>query len=199
MKIPLETADRWAEQILDELRPHCTRIEVAGSIRRRRPVVGDIDLVIQTDTPMAVRERILSSAAEIVTNGKQTLIVTLSNGVRVDAWFAHGPAGDLFGAAQRPNFGALLLTRTGSREFNIWLVSWAKRRGLQWKPNAGVFQYGRCIAAESEEAVFDALGMPIIPPEKREVGANTGAHRMAPAECASTVPPLVVHSGSEDK
>jgi DNA polymerase (family 10) len=162
----------------------CSRIEIAGSIRRRRPHVADIDLVIEPKdvaSGLLVRERLQAPAANVIAAGRETIIVTLKNGVQVDAWFAHGPAGDLFGAAQRPNFGALLLTRTGSREFNIWLVSWAKRRGLQWKPHAGVFHYGRCIAAETEETIFDALGMPAIPPEKREVGANAAGERPLPA------------------
>jgi DNA polymerase (family 10) len=174
MKIPLETADRWAEQILDELRPHCTRIEVAGSIRRRRPVVGDIDLVIQTDTPMAVRERILSSAAEIVTNGKQTLIVTLSNGVKIDAWFAHPDQPELFVPGRPCNWGSLLLCRTGSAEFNVWLCQLARRSGLHWRPHDGLFRGNHCLASDTEEAIFDALRLPFIPPEKREVGASNG-------------------------
>lgn len=168
MEMPLDRARQYADKIVAALEPYCSRIEVAGSIRRRRPVVHDIDLVvIPTDWP-ALKARALEHAHEI-TSGDCVFRLQLTTGIQVDIYRAHGPMPDLF--VPRPtNWGTLLLCRTGSAEHNILLCRHAKALGRSWNPHHGVFTADETlIASETEEDVFRALDMDFIPPEEREV------------------------------
>jgi DNA polymerase (family 10) len=174
-RLPLATARRLAERIAAELAPLCQRVAIAGSIRRGRPEVGDIDLVILPITGgtgiVAVHQRILRTGPRVLKSGPQYLVVLLEGGVQLDVWFASpGEEADLFGGGRtRSNFGTLLLCRTGSVAHNIWLVEMAKARGLRWNPHWGVFNaQDEPIASETEEQIFAALGLPFTPPELRE-------------------------------
>src|SRR5438876_12139133 len=87
--IPLAQAERLAAKIVTELNTFCERIEIAGSIRRRRPVVNDIDIVAlpmpgQTN---ALRARVLERTAPI-SDGKEIILTRLANGVQLDLWLA---------------------------------------------------------------------------------------------------------------
>jgi DNA polymerase (family X) len=168
----LDFAGRLATRIVAELAPLCERIEVAGSIRRRRPMVGDIDLValpLQGGAE-AFRARVKRSA-RVAVDGQQNLIVELANGVQVDVFIARRKSvPDLFGAQVRGNFGSLLLCRTGSREHNIYVAQRALAEGWKWDPYAGLFDgAGHWLAGEWEEReIFERLGMGWIEPERRE-------------------------------
>lgn len=172
--IPLTRATKIAAKVAAELSPFCSRIELAGSIRRQRPEVGDIDLVlVPTDRP-AIEQRV-TRLCKLGRCGDQYLEAVMPDGTQLDLWFAHPgapPELDIFGVPlgpQRPaNFGSMLLCRTGSTMHNVHLIEHAKRRGLVWNAHWGVYRDGRCIASETEEAVFEALGLPFVPPEQRE-------------------------------
>jgi DNA polymerase (family X) len=163
----LAHAQKLADRIAEELRPYCSRMEIAGSIRRRRPEVGDIDLVCLASNPIALRDRILRNSA-LVQDGGMNLIARLSNGVQLDIFLAQPSFKDLI--EQRPgNFGSLLLCRTGSVAHNVFLVEHAKKLGLKWNPYYGVFDArGQCLASETEEEIFKALRLEFVAPEKRE-------------------------------
>lgn len=167
--IPLPQATKWAEGIVAELAPFCDRIEIAGSIRRRRPFVNDVDLVvlIKRGLEKEFRNRV-TRTARVIKDGPQNFIVGLSNGLRLDIFIARHPQKDLFRTNQG-NFGTLLICRTGSKEHNIWLVNHAKINGLQWKPYDGVCdEEGNVLTGEDERACFTALGLDWIEPERRE-------------------------------
>ncbi len=169
MKLPLAQADRIAAKIVEALSPFCERIEVAGSIRRRRPFVGDVDVVaLPREGQLAgLRER-ARQATTVVTDAEQTLVVRLANGVQLDLWLARPAVKDFFSEVPT-NFGTLLLLRTGSKEHNVHLIEHAKRVGLRWNTYHGVFDgHGKCLACETEEGIFKALGMDFVPPERRE-------------------------------
>jgi DNA polymerase (family 10) len=175
--IPLARATAWAEKIVDELTPYCKQPpRIAGSIRRKRPTVNDVDLVVLAKGDGAdLRARCKKNAVEIVEEGEMTLIVILKSGLQLDIWFAREPKRDLFGVEIPGNFGSLLLCRTGSKEHNIWLCNQAADRGLHWNPYAGLHGKperpgGPCplIAGETEESIFKALNIPFIKPEDRE-------------------------------
>jgi DNA polymerase (family 10) len=168
MSLSLSQAEKLAKKILAELSPFCERIEIAGSIRRRRPAVNDIDIVALPafDQVNALRERVLRNTSPI-SDGKEIILTRLSNGVQLDLWIADRPHRDLF--SKRPtNFGVLLLSRTGSKEHNIWLCQRAESLGRRLNPHHGVFEQRRCLASASEEDVFAALNLDFIPPERRE-------------------------------
>lgn len=162
-----------AKQIEAALLPFCERIAIAGSIRRSRPQVNDIDLVIlaKAGQRQAFMDRCLVRGVA-VTNGEQNAIFRLRlsdrTEIQLDLFFARPPRRDLL-AYEPGNFGSLLLCRTGSKEHNIFLVEHAKQMGLVWHPYRGVFDAaGKCLAAESEEEIFQALDLEFINPARRE-------------------------------
>jgi DNA polymerase (family 10) len=162
-----------ATKICTGIQPMCERVEIAGSIRRARPEVNDIDLVILAhQTQLAAIHARFRKSCTPVTTGLLNCIYRLrlpdQVEVQIDLFFARPPLKELLQTVPG-NFGSLLLCRTGSKEHNIHLVEHAKRRGLQWKPYEGVFDGdGYCLASETEESIFDALNLPFIPPERRE-------------------------------
>jgi len=166
--IALDKADKLAAKIVAALAPYCERIEIAGSIRRRRPLVNDIDIVClpKRGDYQTLRERVLVHS-RVVTEGPQTIITRLQNDVQLDLWIAHQPKKDLFSTTPT-NFGVLLLSRTGSKEHNIWLCQVAEKLGRRLNPHHGVFENRRLLASATEEEVFAALNMHFVPPERRE-------------------------------
>lgn len=173
-QMPLCYARQLALKIWGELKPLCRQIVIAGSIRRSRPVVGDIDLVIEADEIQ--RQAILDRCRanwEPATDGAQNCIFrkTRCDGteLQLDIFFARPETKTLFETVPG-NFGTLLLCRTGSARHNIKLVEHAKRNGLRWNPYQGVYdQDNRLLASATEESVFEALGLPYIDPVRREV------------------------------
>lgn len=172
----LSHAKRFADRIVAELSPHCDRIEIAGSVRRRRPYVNDIDIVC---IPKGVegRDRLIERCRQrghLLKNGGQyveLMYMIIARGanteIHLDLWFAHAGQGDLF-SRQPSNWGMLLLARTGSKEHNIMLAGMAKSKGLVFSPHEGLKRGEAIIASETEEAIFRTLGLPYVPPEERE-------------------------------
>jgi len=174
--LPLATADRYASQIVEWLGPYVGAVAIAGSIRRRRPVCGDVDLVIipkiqeVADLTGAVIERrnltaeflheyVASGRGELLAGKRESpdlLLIRLPK-CQLDVFFADDK-----------NWGTRLLCRTGSKEHNIWLCQKAYARGLHWHPYRGVKDGLRWLPAASEQDVFDQLGLGFIPPERRE-------------------------------
>ncbi len=106
--LPLGRAEKLALKIIAELKPFCERIEIAGSIRRGRSLVNDIDIVALPgfDQINALRERVLRNTRPQI-DGNETIICRLENGVQVDLWLAQRPHKNLFGETTPTNFGAL--------------------------------------------------------------------------------------------
>lgn len=182
----LHEAMTLAERIQREIEAFCEpgRCAIAGSVRRGRPEVNDIDFVVlpKPGQEPALRER-CKRTADVISEGPKVLIVRLKNGMQVDFYFAVPETADLLDR-QPSNFGAILLIRTGSKEHNIKLAEIAKNHGLalkagvgvfgfgEWRRSAGdtedVYEGGRLIASETEEQIFEALGMQWIAPALRE-------------------------------
>jgi DNA polymerase (family 10) len=161
----LTTAQTLAARIVEELSPYCSRIEIAGSIRRGLAEVNDIDLVLIPEHPSALRDRVLRNATPIQ-DGERNLLVRLKTGVQLDIFMAHGETRDLL-EAKPTNWGTLLLCRTGSKEHNIKLAQRASRLGLQWKTYEGIFRGRDLIASATETDLFTALEMPYLEPHER--------------------------------
>lgn len=165
------------EIIVEALRPMCQRIDIAGSVRRGRPVVNDLDLVLlpKPGQVEAVRER-ACARTRLVTYGPQTLIVALpvprgyqhhEREIQIDIWFARDTTRDLIEEIPG-NYGTLLMCRTGSREHNIRICQRAANLGLHWNPHQGLLKDNQVIASAAEEDIFAALGLSPIPPGFRE-------------------------------
>jgi len=168
MKIPLKKARDYAEKIVEELRPMCERIEIAGSIRRQCPEVGDIDLVIEPKRGQmhAIKSRCLRGGPMVMADGDLNYLLMLVGNVQLDIFFARAQVDDLL-APKPPNFGTILLCRTGSKEHNIWMISKAKAAGVAWLPYEGVLMNGQIVASETEEEIFRMIGVEYVKPENR--------------------------------
>ena len=195
----LHLAMTLAERIQRELAVFCLRCEIVGSIRRARPEVGDIDLVILpkvSTSPRPMVEQIKARCKErcrVTTDGRQNFICEMKIGgaagtaFQLDIFFAHNGVDDLLNP-QPTNFGSLLLCRTGSKEHNIMLCARAKSMDMHWNPYQGLFaggmweldgqtstyKGGTLIASETEEKIYSALGMKWVSPALREANAPKG-------------------------
>lgn len=162
-RMPLKVAEKTGNQILSEIKkiPGVQQAVLAGSLRRKKETVGDIDIVItaehrvwkkiiQTITRIPQVEKVLAA-------GQTKASLILKNNVQVDVRIVH-----------EHEFGAALFYFTGSKEHNIQLRTMAKQRG--WKVNEyGVFdeKTGKRLAGRTEEEIYSLFGLHYIPPEKR--------------------------------
>ena len=142
-----------------------SRLEPAGSVRRWKETIGDLDLLAVSDQPELVMEafRALPSVAELVVNGPTKSRVRLQNGLECD-----------LRVVQRQHWGAALQYFTGSKEHNVAMRELALRQG--WSLNEyGLTATGKGEATEgeerffeTEEALYEFLGLAWVPPELRE-------------------------------
>jgi DNA polymerase (family X) len=153
-------ADQHVQEILAHLRG-CKAIEqiaAAGSYRRGKDTVGDLDfLVAASDVPAAMdRLAAFPGVESIIVRGETKTSLRLKAGIQVD-----------LRAVPAESFGAALQYFTGSKAHNIILRGRAKSRGLKIN-EYGVFRGERSIAGRTEEEVYATLDLPCFPPELRE-------------------------------
>jgi DNA polymerase (family 10) len=133
-------------------------VVVAGSYRRRRDTVGDLDILVTSRHGAAVGDRLAKyeNVASILAHGPARTTVILRSGLQVD-----------LGVVREHSYGAALLYFTGSKAHNIALRGLANERG--WKLNEyGLFDGKRRIAGATEESVYKKLDLAFVPPELRE-------------------------------
>jgi DNA polymerase (family 10) len=167
-RVPIDTALHIAESIIAALKELKTvqQITPAGSLRRWRETIGDIDILATTTEPESVMDKFihLPWVTEILDHG-----MTKSSVIMVwDGRRKYSLQVDLR-VVPPENFGAALQYFTGSKDHNITLRSRALRQGLTIN-EYGVFEEktGKQVAGATEEDVYAALGLPWIPPEMRE-------------------------------
>lgn len=158
-----------AQHIEYTLRPYCERIEIAGSLRRQRPFVGDIELVAIPKRPVdlfGMPQMGTDTALDQFLVEKQ---VKLSKNGRKYKQFTYGKHKvDLFLPETKAHWGSIFLIRTGSHEFNMWLMAVrAKQLGLRFTDGL-LYDNGRVVDTYTEEAVFAALQMRFVPPTDRD-------------------------------
>ena len=147
-----------------------------GSLRRFAETIGDIDLVVASSTPEAVMAAVVSHplAKEVVGSGTTKTSILTHAGMQVDVR-----------VVSPDQFGAALVYFTGSKAHNVALREQAIDRG--WLLNEyGLFEEDVLIAAASEESIYQALDLPLIPPPLRE---NSGEIEAA---AQGRLPDLVV-------
>ena len=158
----LPTARGIARQIGEALRAHggVERLEIAGSLRRMKETVKDVDLLVTSTEPAHVIRTLttLPSIVEILAQGPTKASVRHQDGLAIDLRVVEPGA-----------FGAALQYFTGSKEHNVKLREMAARRGLRIS-EYGVFDEatGARVGGATEEEVYAAVGLPWIPPELRE-------------------------------
>ncbi len=146
-------------EVLSQL-PQAQRVEIAGSLRRGRETIGDIDILVASDDPQPILDATatMRGVSKILAHGAKKTSVLLGPGVQVDVRVVEPQV-----------FGSALHYFTGSKEHHVKLRTRAKRQGLKIS-EYGVFREGsdEAIACATEEDVFAALGLAFIPPELRE-------------------------------
>lgn len=154
----LERAQSIASEIVERLRPYCQEIEVAGSIRRKKRFVRDIDIVLVARDPWGLRTAINELASSFTRQGSKMLSFSYQK-AQVDIYFA-----------SPETWATLLLIRTGSTAHNIHLCAVAKHKGWHLRANGeGLFdENGKRIAGDTEQSIFQALGVPYQEPEERD-------------------------------
>lgn len=171
-RFSLAFARKCCDKLVPWLEPFCLRLQVAGSVRRKCPTIGDIDLVCIPKTrdvmdifgePTGETENLLGKEIHetckekgwVISKDGPQCIIFESAGVQVDIWMG-----------KPTNWGTLLMCRTGSKEHNIWLAMGAEKRGGRWNPHDGL-RLGGYNHAGTEEDIYKALGVPFLPPEAR--------------------------------
>ncbi|GAA4207094.1 DNA polymerase/3'-5' exonuclease PolX [Streptosporangium oxazolinicum] len=149
------TAMDLAERVIASL-PGAERIAYAGSLRRMKDTVGDIDILVVGPESLMDDFKAQPYVAEVVASGEKKTSIRTAQGVQVDLRLI--PA---------ESWGAAMMYFTGSKEHTVHLREIIVKKG--WKLSEyGLFDGDRLIAAATEEEVFGALGMEWIPPTLRE-------------------------------
>ncbi|HEY6609660.1 MAG TPA: DNA polymerase/3'-5' exonuclease PolX [Pseudomonas sp.] len=185
VELLLHTPQRWllsrvapiAERLLEALRevPGVIEVATAGSLRRCRDTVGDLDILVSARSGSPVIQRLTgdTQVASVLAAGTTRASVRLHSGLQVDLRLLSPQA-----------WGAGLLYLTGSKAHNIALRRMAQERGLKIS-EYGLYRGRQRIAGDSEAAIYQALGLPWIAPELREARGEIEAAQ------AGTLPHLV--------
>jgi len=133
-------------------------ISIAGSLRRMKETVGDMDILAFSSQPAEVMDFFTSmeNVEAVIAKGETKSSVRLESGIQVDLRIV-----------PKESFGSALQYFTGSKEHNIEVRRIAVRAGCKLN-EYGLFKGEKRIAGETEEGVYRALGMDYIPPELRE-------------------------------
>lgn len=155
----LEVAQKIAAEVVKRISPYCQRIEVAGSIRRRKPLPRDIDIVLIPSDPWNLESEVLALARPFQPKLSGEKLKRFDyNGAQIDLYYATAET-----------WATLLLIRTGSKENNIRLCTLAKKKGWHLAASGdGLFDdTSRRVAGDSEESIYGALGLPYQKPSER--------------------------------
>jgi DNA polymerase (family 10) len=159
-RFKLAIAAQYAAALIEHLRraPGVAEVVAAGSLRRAKETVGDVDLLATASDGAAVCRHFTQypDVAEVLQSGATRASVVLKSGLQVD-----------LRVVPQESYGAALMYFTGSKAHNIRLRNLALEQGLKLN-EYGLFKDRRAIAGASEEEVYAALGLPWIPPELRE-------------------------------
>jgi len=159
-RFKLAVAAQYAEPLRRYLAetPGVEQAVVAGSYRRSRETVGDIDILVTAKNSEAAMERLVGydEVKEVLAHGGTRATVVLRAGLQVDVRVVDSAC-----------FGAALQYFTGSKAHNIEVRRLAQERKLKIS-EYGVFRGNKRIAGETEESVYRAVGLPWMPPEMRE-------------------------------
>jgi DNA polymerase (family X) len=161
-RLLLHDADALMSGLIDRLRDvrGVRAIEPAGSLRRRKPTIGDLDLLAATDDPAGLIAALnrLDEVEDVLSAGTDKSSIVMAEGPQVDLMVCPPAA-----------WGSHLVHFTGSKEHNVALRGMALERGLSLSEKGfKVVESGELQPVATEEEVYGRLGLPWIPPEMRE-------------------------------
>lgn len=190
----IDVAEPVAEALIASLAavPGVERAAVAGSLRRRRETIGDLDLLVGLDGDSPVIDRFVhdEDVRAVLSHGSTRASVVLRNGLQVD-----------LRAVGSASFGAAWLYFTGSKAHNIVLRRLARQQGLKIN-EYGVFRGAERIAGDTEESVYRSVGLRFIEPELRENRGEIEGSRQGrlpvPLQLADLRGDLHVHTRESD-
>jgi DNA polymerase (family 10) len=157
-KLPVAEAEANSLVKVLSRSPDHGHIVVAGSYRRRRDTVGDLDVLATTPVGAAIGDNLVAyeNSTKVLAHGPTRTTVVLRSGLQVD-----------LRVVPEESYGAALMYFTGSKAHSIALRSIANEHG--WKLNEyGLFDGDRRIAGATEEEIYEKLGLMFVPPELRE-------------------------------
>lgn len=178
LRVPREQAERIAARLVEMLAPACTSITIAGSIRRLRSSIGDIDLVVQPlliptldmfELPTGEPHNALTALCDAYVEEGQLARRLDVNGR--PSWGAslkraefRGLNVDIQSVTDPHTLGAWLLIRTGPAEFNKKLVTPRRQggwlpAGFEFKDGFQLWSWGERVLTPTERSVFEALGL----------------------------------------
>jgi DNA polymerase (family 10) len=160
-RLPLGRAWPFAQELIAYLKqaPGVQAIEVGGSLRRMRSTVGDIDVLAAAHDSKAVMDAFVSrkDVARVLGKGETKSSVEFTHGLQAQLW-VHPPE----------HWGTALVYATGSKDHNVRLREYALKKGYSLSEHSLARKDGSEVTCETEQAVYETLGLPWIPPELRE-------------------------------
>lgn len=166
-RYPYTEASEIALRVLEELKPHCTRIEIAGSLRRKKNEVGDIEIVI---IPLPYSTGLLESGIATVINKWEKVKGELEYGKTkyTQRILPEGIKLDLF-IAEEGNWGSIFAIRTGSAEYSHKVLAngWV-RQGFK-SQDGYLYRNGEKYEVREEKDLFRLIGIPYMNPEDRNL------------------------------
>jgi DNA polymerase (family X) len=189
-RTPISVALPLATRIVDRMLevPGVTHASYCGSLRRFSETIGDVDIIVASDTPEPVVEALVSMNAvdRVLVRGEAKTSVVTHRGTQVD-----------LRVVSAHQLGAARLYFTGSKGHNIKLRTRALARGWTLNEYAlSELEGGKIVASETEEEIYAALGLPWIPPVLREdAGEIEAAERGAlPSPIGAVIGDFHVHT-----
>lgn len=183
-RFPYQHAMDVALEVLSALERHCERIQIAGSLRRKKPEVGDVEIVYvplwksapdpnalfgnveinRVDDAIETLERRSILVRRLNVNGRESygeknkLMRHVASGIPIDLF-----------ATTMDSWFNYLVCRTGPSDMNVRICNAAIARGWKWNPYGSGFSRGsERFAVKSEEDVFRFVGLPYLQPEERQ-------------------------------
>jgi len=173
-RMPYARALELALAFIEDIRDGCERIEIAGSLRRKKAEVGDIEVVCIPKIVQGVdlfggpgeKMNLLDERLggyRIVKGGEKYKQIALAS-INIDLFIQPDPA----------TWGVNLAIRTGSADFSHWLVTWRRNGGAlpgnMWVREARLYSTSGIIDTPEEREFFRAIGLDWIEPEERTAG-----------------------------
>jgi len=163
----LPVAEEICKQLSDNKKANAARVEAAGSLRRMKETIGDIDILATSLHPIQLTEAFtnMSDVRKVLEKGETKSSILLQSNLQVDLRIV-----------EEQSFGSALMYFTGSKDHNIAIRKLAISKGLKLS-EYGLFKGNEPVAGRTEEEVYKKLGLDYIPPELREDRGEVEAAR----------------------